>query len=55
MKIDVEGKEVTEMNHGKVLGLTWNTDLGWTENIKEVVRKYGQKARGGRVIRGKKN
>ena len=34
IKIDIKGKEVTEMNRGKVLGLTWNTNLGWRNGSK---------------------
>jgi hypothetical protein len=52
MKITVEGHTITEMEHGTVLGLTWNSDLSWKKNTEMMVEKFNKKFYGvSRVLR----
>ena len=43
MTLKLEGKTVPELPHGKVLGLTWSSDLSWTKITKELVVNFNKK------------
>lgn len=43
MEMVVEGHKLVEMEHGTVLGLTWNSDLTWKKNTEMMLKKFNKK------------
>ena len=40
-RVNIEGKEITEMKTGTILGITWSTDLSWKDHLTEVAKSQG--------------